>query len=389
MAEKRDYYDVLGVERNASPEEIKKVYRKLALKYHPDRNPGDKTAEEKFKEVTEAYEVLSDPQKKAAYDQFGHAGLGAGVGAGPGGFGGFGVDLEEALRMFRSAFGGEFGESIFGNFFEEETGWPGTRTRRRARGSDLRYDMEISLEEAAFGTKKEISVTINETCKSCGGEGTAPGTGRSSCHTCEGTGTVYSRQGFFTISRTCNKCQGAGTIVKHPCKTCRGAGSVPEDKRIVVKVPGGVETGSRLRITGAGESGPRGGSPGDLYIVIHVKEHPFFHRQGDDLVCEMPVTLVTAALGSEVEIPTLDGRIKLKIPAGTQSGKLFKIRGRGMPDVHGYGRGDLYIKVVVEIPTRLGGEERRLLEKLGETGKEHIFPVTHEFMEKLKRLFGN
>lgn len=390
MAEKRDYYEVLGVDRNASTEEIKKAYRKLALKYHPDRNPGDKSSEEKFKEIAEAYEVLSDPQKKAAYDQFGHAGVGVGVGAGPG-FGGFGVDLEEALRMFMSEFGRGFGGGIFGDSFEEEMGWPGTRTRhppRRERGADLRYDMGITLEEAAFGTKKEITVTINETCKTCNGEGTALGTSRTTCPTCDGSGMVYSRQGLFMISRTCNKCQGTGSIVKTPCKTCRGAGTIPENKMIAVKVPDGVETGSRLRITGAGEPGPRGGQPGDLYIVIHVKEHPIFQRQGDDLLCEMPISFVTASLGDDVEVPILDGRIKLKIPPGTQSGKVFRVKGKGMPEVHGYGRGDLYIRVNVEIPTHLGGEERRLIEKLGEIGKERIFPITQAFIDKVRRLFS-
>lgn len=386
MAQKRDYYDVLGVNRNASSEDIKKSYRKLALKFHPDRNPGDKSAEEKFKEIAEAYEVLSDPQKKATYDQFGHAGLGAGVGAGPGGFGGFGVDLEEALRMFMGEFGRGFGRSIFSDFFSEEE-WPGVRTRRKLRGSDLRYDMEILLEEAAFGTKKEITVTINETCKTCNGEGTAPGTSRTTCPSCDGSGMVYSRQGFFSISRTCSKCQGTGTIVKNPCKACRGIGTVPENKRIAVKVPDGVETGSRLKITGAGEPGPKGGEPGDLYIVLHVREHSIFQRQGDDLLCEMPITFVAASLGDDVEIPTLDGRIKLKIPPGTQSGKVFRVKGKGMPNIHGYGRGDLYIRVIVEVPMHLGAEERRIIEELDKFGKENIFPMTKAFKDKVKRMF--
>lgn len=388
MAEKRDYYEVLGVDRGASTDELKKSYRKLALKYHPDRNPGDKTSEEKFKEIAEAYEVLSDPQKKSAYDQFGHAGLGAGIGAGAGPFGGgFGVDLEEALRMFMGEFGKGFGSSIFGDTFDEGMGLHGARRGHKPRGSDLRYDMEISLEDAAFGTKREISVTINETCKSCHGEGTAHGTGRTRCPSCDGAGMVYSRQGFFTISRACNKCQGTGSVVKNPCKECRGAGTVPEDKRIAVKVPGGVETGSRLRVTGGGEPGIKGGEPGDLYIIMHVQEHPIFQRQGDDLLCEMPISFVTASIGDDIEIPTLDGRIKLKIPPGTQSGKVFRIKGRGMPEIHGYGRGDLYIRVSVEVPTHLGGEERKTIEKLGEIGKEHIFPMTKEFIEKVKRMF--
>lgn len=388
MPEKRDYYEVLGVDRNASAEEIKKAYRKLALKYHPDRNPGDKSAEEKFKEISEAYEILSDPQKRSAYDQFGFAGVGVGAdtGAGPG-FGGFSVDLEEALRMFMSEFGRGFGEGIFSDFFEDEMAWPGTRTKRRQKGADLRYDLEITLEEAAFGTKKEISITINQMCPTCSGEGTSPGTSRVRCPACDGSGMVYSRQGFFTISRTCSKCQGSGTVIKSPCKTCKGLGTVPQNKRIAVKVPAGVETGSRLRITGAGEPGPRGGEPGDLYIVIHVMEHPIFQRRGDSLLCEIPISFVTAALGDDVEVPTLDGWIKLKIPPGTQSGKVFRVKGKGMPMAHGYGRGDMYIRVIVEVPTHLGPEERRAIEKLGEVGKEHIFPMTSEFMEKAKRLF--
>lgn len=387
MTQKRDYYEVLGVDRSASTEEIKKAYRKLALKHHPDKNPGDKSAEERFKEIAEAYEVLSDPQKKAAYDQFGHAGLGAGVGAG--GFsGGFGVDLEEALRMFMGEFGRGFGGgSMFGDFFEEEEGWHGTRTRRKTRGADLRYDMEITIEEAAFGTKNEIDVIINEVCKTCGGEGTAHGTPRSKCPSCEGSGMVYSRQGFFAISRTCGKCQGSGTIIKNPCKSCHGAGTVPENKKIAVKVPAGVETGSRLRITGGGEPSPRGGTPGDLYIIIHVREHPVFKRQGDDLLCEMPISFVTAALGDEVEVPTLDGRIKLKIPPGTQPGKVFRVKDKGMPAIHGYGRGDLYIQVNIEVPTHLTNEERKILEQLSESGKGRIFPETQSFMDKIRRLF--
>jgi len=388
---KRDYYEVLGVDRNTPVEEIKKAYRKLALKYHPDKNPGDKESEEKFKEIAEAYEVLSDPQKKAAYDQFGHAGLGAGAGGGGfGGFGGgFGVDLEEALRMFMGEFGGGGGGSIFSNFFDDESGWGGGRSHRKQRGSDLRYDMEINLDDAIHGAKNEIDVTINERCKTCDGEGTAEGASRSACPTCSGRGTVYSRQGFFTISRTCNKCQGSGTVVKNPCKACRGAGLMPEKKRIAVKVPAGVETGSRLKITGAGEAGPKGGEPGDLYIVFHVREHPIFQRQDSDLVCEVPVSFVSAALGDDIEIPTFEGKIKLKIPAGTQSGKIFKIKGKGVPEIHGHHRGDLYIRIVVEVPERLGSEERRLVEKLGEIGGHNIFPKTKEFNERANRLFEN
>lgn len=387
MPQKRDYYEVLGISRNASAEELKKAYRKLAIKYHPDKNPGNKDAEESFKEIAEAYEVLSDPQKKTTYDQFGHAGLGAGVGAGSGGFGGFSMDLEEALRMFMGESGRGFGNSIFSDFFEDETDRAGTKTRRRQKGRDLRCDMVVSLEDAVFGLKKEISVTINEQCKTCYGEGIAPGSSRVTCPNCSGNGMVYSRQGFFTVSRTCSKCQGTGSIVKNPCKKCRGVGTVPEQKKIAVKVPSGVETGSRLRVTGAGEPGPRGGEPGDLYIIIHVKEHPIFQRQGDDLVLEIPLSIITASLGDSIEIPTLDGRIKLKIPPGTQTGKVFRVKSKGMPEVHGYGRGDLYIRITIEVPTHLGGEERRLLQRLEEAGRERIFPVTRAFMDKMRRLF--
>jgi molecular chaperone DnaJ len=394
MTTKRDYYEVLGVSKDASAEDVKKAYRKLALKYHPDRNPGDKTSEEKFKEIAEAYEVLSDPQKKAAYDQFGHAGLGAGVGQGQGygGFGGgFGVDLEEALRMFMGEFGrggggGSFGSSIFGDFFEE-AGFGGTRQRKKVRGDDLRYDMDVSLEEAAFGVKKEISVTMHEHCKECHGEGNAPGTSKSACSTCNGTGMAYTRQGFFTISSTCNKCQGSGFMIKNPCKVCRGSGTIPEKKTIAVKVPAGVETGSRLKIGGAGESGPKGGEAGDLYIIINVIEHPLFKRQGEDLLCDMPVSFVTVSLGGEVEAPTLDGWIKLKIPSGTQPGKVFRIKGKGMPVIHGYQRGDLYIRINVEIPAHLGSEERRILEQIAKSGNK-IFPETQGFIDKAKKLFN-
>lgn len=385
MTQKRDYYEVLGVNHSASSDEMKKAYRKLALKYHPDRNPGDKDAEEKFKEVTEAYEVLNDSQKRATYDQLGHAGL-SGAGAGAGFGGGFGVDLEEALRMFMGEFGRGFGGSIFDNFFGEEMGGR-TRTQRRVRGADLRYDMKITLEEAASGCKKEITVTISELCDICKGDGAAPGSSRVKCSTCDGAGMVYSSQGFFTIQRTCNKCQGSGTIIKNSCKKCRGTGRIPNRKKISVKVPQGVETGSRLKINGAGEAPPPGGEPGDLYIIIYVLDHELFQRQGDDILCEMPISFIDASLGGGVDVPTLDGRVKLKIPSGTQSGKIFRIRGKGIARLHGYGRGDQYVRVIVEVPTRLSEEERKLLKKLSEAGKDRIFPQSYGFIQKAKKFF--
>ena len=393
MTDKRDYYEVLGVGKKATSEEMKKAYRKLALKYHPDKNAGDKSAEEKFKEVAEAYEVLSDPQKKSLYDQYGHAGLGAGTGGGPGGFGGVNVDLKTAEDIFRTVFsggmgGGYGGGSIFGDLFGEgERGeWTGTGGRQKLRGANLRYDMAVSLADAAFGIKKEIEVTIQEPCQQCNGQGTAPGSSVVTCSVCKGRGTVYSKQGFFAISRPCSKCHGTGTIIKDPCRTCNGRGYVPVHKKIAVKVPTGVETGSRLKVKGAGEAGPQGGVPGDLYIILHVKEHPLFQRQGDDLICDMPVTLVKAALGDKVEIPTLYGRVRLKVPAGTQTGKVLVLGGKGMPKVYGYGRGNLYIRVAVETPTRLNGEERRLVKRLGESGNSRIFPVTQSFVDKANRM---
>lgn len=380
MTTKRDYYEILGVGKNATSEDIKKVYRKQALKYHPDRNPGDKSAEEKFKEVSEAYEVLSDPQKKSTYDQFGHAGLaGAGMGAGTGGFGGFGVDLEEALRMFMGEFGRGYGRSIFDNFFDEMD-MGGARTR--SRGADVRQDIQITLEEAALGIKKEIAVTINEPCKDCGAKG---GTGQMNCVQCAGQGMTYTRQGFFSLSRTCSRCGGTGVIVKKTCPSCGGKGTIPQRKKISVKIPAGVETGSRLRVTGAGEAGPPGADSGDLYLVIHVAEHELFARQGDDVVTELPISFVIASLGGEVDVPTLDGKVHLKIPAGTQPGKIFRLRGKGISRLHGYGRGDQYVRVSVEVPTHLSSKEKQLLQQLAEAGGTRIFPQVEGFIRKAKK----
>jgi len=380
MASKRDYYEVLGVPRNASADALKKAYRKLALRYHPDKNPGDKSAEEQFKQVSEAYEVLSDPHKREQYDHFGHAGLRGGAG----GFGGFGVDLEEALRTFMSAFGGR--GSIFDDFF----GFTG-RHRGPERGSDLRYDLEITLEEAASGCKKEISFPCLGSCPDCGGSGAKEGTSRVACQACGGAGIVERRvQGFFgwSIQRhECPQCAGAGTIARDPCPRCRGEGRVRRKKKIVVHVPPGVELGSRLQVSGEGEAGAHGAATGNLYIIIHVKEHELFQRHGDDILCEVPIGFVTAVLGGAIDVPTISGKAQLTIPPGTQSGKTFRLRGKGMPNVNGLGRGDQYVKVFLEIPVGITDEQKQLLKKFAELGGERLYPMSSSFFAKAKNFF--
>jgi len=383
---KRDYYEILGVPRNATQEEIKKAYRRLALKYHPDRNPGDKEAEERFKEVSEAYEVLSDPEKRAIYDKYGHEGLRAGVGAGgagpfTGGFG-FEFDLEDALRTFMRDFGG-FG-SIFDDFFGESTA---TATGARA-GANLRYDLTITLEEAYSGCQKQIRITRHESCPVCGGSGARPGSGKRVCPTCGGAGMVRYTRGFFTVQQTCPRCRGAGEVVEEPCSNCRGEGVVLNTRRITVDVPPGVETGSRLRLAGEGEAGSFGGPPGDLYIVIHVEPHEIFERKGTDIFCEVPIPFSVAVLGGEIEVPTLDGRAKMKIPAGTPSGKIFRMRGKGMPHLRGGGRGDQYVRVVIDVPTNLGSKEKEIIRELAEVEKRKPGPLRRQFLEKVRKLHG-
>ncbi|MGN6555007.1 MAG: molecular chaperone DnaJ, partial [Verrucomicrobiota bacterium] len=332
---KRDYYEILGVSRSASAEEIKKSYRKLAVKYQPDKNPGDKNAEEKFKELGEAYEALNDPQKRAAYDQHGHAAFdrraGAGAGRGGGGF-------HDPFDIFREVFGG-------GNMFDDFFGGGRSDPTQPQRGDDLRYDMEISFEEAAHGCEKEITVTKPDRCDVCKGSGAETGSNTKTCPTCGGRGQVISSRGIFSIAQTCPHCQGAGRVIEKPCKTCRGSGRRDQTSKIKLRIPAGVDTGSRLRSSGNGEGGLRGGPSGDLYVVLHVKPHEIFQRDGDDLLCEVPVSFVQAALGADIEVPTLSGKAEIRIPAGTQPGTMFRLKGRGVKNVQGHGHGDLHVRI--------------------------------------------
>ncbi|PYL66414.1 MAG: molecular chaperone DnaJ [Verrucomicrobia bacterium] len=346
---KRDYYEVLGVERNVSEEEVKRAYRKLAVKFHPDKNPEDPHAEDKFKEIGEAYDVLMDPDKRAAYDRLGHAAFTQG--AARGGF-------HDPFDIFREVFAGA-GGGIFETFF----GGVGGRGEDRQRGSDLRYDMQIKLEEAAFGVEKEIEIQKLDTCDKCQGSGAEPGSRTINCPACGGRGQVISSRGFFQVSQTCPRCRGAGQIIEKPCRQCQGEGRLEKMSRIMLKIPAGIADGSRLRSSRNGEAGTRGGPHGDLYVVIHIKEHKIFQREDDNLYCEVPIPFSSAALGGEVDVPTLEGKAHLKVPAGTQSGQIFKLRGKGIVNVNGRERGDLLARLIVEVPTRLnaGTHAQKLL----------------------------
>jgi molecular chaperone DnaJ len=370
---KRDYYEVLGVGRTANDQELKTAYRRLAVKYHPDKNPNDAAAEEKFKEAAEAYSVLSNPDQRKRYDRFGHAGVSSSAGAGAWGAPGFG-GIEDIL-------GDLFG---FGDVFGGSRG--GSRRSAAQRGADLRYDLEITLEDAANGMTAQLRIPRLEGCATCNSTGAAPGTQPESCNTCNGTGQVRYQQGFFSVARTCHACRGAGKIVKTPCTQCNGAGRVEREKQMEVKIPAGVETGSRLRVPGEGEAGTNGGAAGDLYVVIHVSEHEQFERQGNNLYEAVPISFTQAALGADLMVKTLDGEEKLKVPMGTQTGTVFRLRGKGMPALGGRGRGDLFVSVTVMTPISLTREQRKLLEQLAEVETTDL--SDKKLVDKVRDIFG-
>ncbi|HYR91659.1 MAG TPA: molecular chaperone DnaJ [Terriglobia bacterium] len=374
MNGKRDYYDVLGVTRNASEQEIKSAYRKLALQHHPDRNPNNKEAEERFKEAAEAYSVLSDSQKRGQYDRFGHAGVGSAAG------GGFGFD-PNVFADFSDILGDIFG---FGDFFGASR-----RGSRVQRGADLRYDIEMTFEEAAFGTTTKIKVPRHETCSECNGSGAQKGSGPTTCPTCSGYGQVRFQQGFFAITRTCSQCHGTGQLIKNRCNLCHGEGRVVRERTLDLKIPAGIDTGSKMRISGEGDAGGKGGSTGDLYVFVNVQEHEFFERREHDLYCHIPITFPQAALGAQIMIPTLEHEEeKLSIPAGTQTGSTFRIKGRGISKRGGSARGDLYVTVDVTVPTKLSRDEKDLLAKLSDMIRVENKPIQKKILERVKEIFS-
>lgn len=371
---KRDYYEVLGVSRDATEAELKSAYRRLALQYHPDRNPDDPEAENRFKEASEAYAVLADPEKRRAYDRFGFEGVGAGAGMGGapdfGDFGGFG-------DLFNDLFG-----EIFG------TRGTGRRRGRGQRGADLRYNLEIELSDVLTGLEPKIQIPKMRPCNRCRGSGARPGTGPTICGRCQGSGQMIFQQGFFRISRPCDACGGAGEVVRERCPECRGSGRIEGQQTLQVKIPPGIEDGTRLRVPGEGEAGVAGGPPGDLYVVVNVRPHPMFVRDGSDLHCEVPVPFVQAALGGEIEVPSLEGKVKMRIPEGTQSGRVFRLRGKGVPMLGSEVRGDQLVRIFVEVPTKLTARQRELLEQFAKESGTEVSPVTKSFLDKLRELFG-
>lgn len=378
MSAKRDYYEILGVSKDASPEEIKKSYRKLAVKFHPDKNPGDPTAEDKFKELGEAYEALSDPDKRAAYDRYGHAAFSGGGGGRPGG-GGF----HDPMDLFSQVFGGAFGGG-----FEEFFGGGGPRRGSgKQKGSDLRYDLEISLEEAARGVEKELEIERYVPCEPCGAKGSKGSGGVKACTTCGGRGVVARQAGIFIQQTTCPECRGAGEVISDPCNSCKGDGRVQRESRIKLRIPAGVDTGTRLRSSSNGDSGVRGGAAGDLYVFLHVRDHDVFERDDADLYCSVPLPFSIAALGGELKIPTLDGQSSIKIPVGTQGGTVFRLRDKGMPSLSNGRRGDLNVTVQVEVPTRLNSEQQEKLRAFSESIGDHNSPMQEGFFQKAKRFF--
>ncbi len=379
---KRDYYEVLQVAQGADEPNIKSAYRKLALKYHPDRNPGDRAAEDKFKEAAEAYSVLADPQKRGIYDRFGHAGLDASPNSSnidPTVFSGF----DDILGGLGDIFG--FGD-VFG----------GGRRRGPQRGADLRYDLEISFDDAVTGTETTLQIPRDETCEQCNGSGAASGTQPETCPKCKGRGQIHYQQGFLTVARTCGHCRGAGRVITKPCQVCQGRGQTSRERKLTVKIPAGIDTGQRLRISGEGEFGGQGAPPGDLYVVVHVNEHPFFIREGDNLYCEVPVDYPTMVLGGTIEVPTLNGDAEITIPSATKSGTRFRLRGKGMPEVNTERSGDLFLAVQIGTPDKLTKEQRALIEKLSKTMvKQKVEPIAKEnlgsdrpFIDRVKDIFG-
>ena len=382
MANKRDYYESLGVPKGTNAEELKKAYRQLALKYHPDRNPDDKAAEEKFKELGEAYDVLGDTDKRAAYDRYGHAAFSAGAGAGRAG-------THDPFDIFREVFGGGAGGGGAGGIFEEFFGGGRGQARSgKARGSDLRYDLEITLEEAAQGVEKQVELERAVGCESCNSTGAAKGGSAKSCPTCGGVGQVIASRGFFQVQQACPDCSGTGQIISNPCSDCRGQGRAEKSTRIKLRIPAGIGEGSRLRSSGNGDTGFRGGPAGDLYVVIHIRKHEVFEREENDLFCEIPVGYAKATLGGELMVPTLEGKASLKVPAGTQSGTVFRLRGKGMPVLNRGIKGDLLVTIQVEIPTNLNAEQKEKLKAFADSCGDQNNPMSEGFFEKAKRFFS-